>query len=62
MQDTVRVCVLSPSLKGLGIVDNPKEEAEGYDKPVIWRGWFGYTKILKTINRFFSPVRRTYNL
>lgn len=32
------VCVLSPSLKGLDIVDDPIEKAEGYDNSVIWGG------------------------
>lgn len=31
-------CVLSKSLKGLEIVDNPKDNAEGYPKKIIWSG------------------------
>lgn len=32
------VCVLSPNLKGLELVDDPKVVAEGYDKKIIWDG------------------------
>lgn len=31
-------CILSKSLKGLEIVDNPKDNADGYPKKVIWSG------------------------
>ena len=32
------VCVLSPSLKGLDIVDNPNTIPEGYSKDTVWDG------------------------
>lgn len=32
------VCVLSPELKGLEIVDNPHTTPEGYNENVIWEG------------------------
>jgi dipeptidase E len=32
------VCILSPSLKGLELVDEPYEVAAQYDKSVIWDG------------------------
>jgi len=32
------VCVLSPSLKGLDIVDNPNTIPEGYSKDAVWDG------------------------
>lgn len=32
------ICVLSPSLKGLEIVDSPNPIAEGYPPDVIWEG------------------------
>lgn len=32
------VCVLSPSLKGLELVDDPNIISEGYQKEVIWEG------------------------
>lgn len=32
------VCVLSPSLKGVDLVDDPSVLAEGYDSEVIWEG------------------------
>ena len=31
-------CILSKSLKGLEIVDNPKDNAEGYPKKIVWSG------------------------
>lgn len=32
------VCILSPSLKGLDIVDNPNTVSEGYSKDTVWDG------------------------
>ena len=32
------VCVLSPSLKGLELVDDPTITSEGYPKEVVWEG------------------------
>lgn len=32
------VCILSPELKGLEIVDNPNTSAEGYNNETIWKG------------------------
>lgn len=32
------ICILSPSLKGLDIVDNPKEVHEAYNKDIMWEG------------------------
>jgi len=32
------VCVLSPTLKGLEIVDDPNIISEGYKKDIIWEG------------------------
>jgi dipeptidase E len=32
------ICILSPSLKGLDIVDNPKEVQEAYNKDILWDG------------------------
>lgn len=32
------VCVLSPSLKGMEIVDDPKVKARGYNDTTIWQG------------------------
>lgn len=31
-------CVLSKSLKGLEIIDNPKDKAKGYPQKIIWSG------------------------
>lgn len=42
------VCVLSPSLKGLEIVDNPNTNSEGYPSNTIWEG-------LGLINFAFAP-------
>lgn len=46
------VCVLSPSLKGLEIVDDPNEKAAGYDDTVIWQG-------LGIIDWAFAPHYRS---
>ena len=46
------VCVLSPSLKGLEIVDDPNEKADGYDDSVIWKG-------LGIIDWAFAPHYRS---
>lgn len=32
------VCVLSPSLKGLDIIDDPNLSIEGYKDDVVWEG------------------------
>lgn len=32
------VCVLSPSLEGIHLADEPEAKAEGYDGKVIWEG------------------------
>lgn len=32
------VCILSPSLKGLELVDDPNAKAKGYPKETIWEG------------------------
>ncbi len=32
-------CVLSPSLHGVELVDNPNDVAEGYDNEVVWDGY-----------------------
>lgn len=42
------VCVLSPTLKGLEIIDDPNIISEGYQKDVIWEG-------LCLINFAFAP-------
>lgn len=46
------VCVLSPSLKGLEIVDDPNAKAKGYDKKTIWDG-------VGIINWAFAPHYRS---
>lgn len=42
------VCVLSPSLKGIELVDNPNLVVPGYPKKIIWRG-------IGLINWSFAP-------
>ncbi len=42
------VCVLSPTLKGLELVDDPNIVSEGYPKETIWEG-------LNLINFAFAP-------
>lgn len=38
-------CLLTPSLRGVELVDDPKDVPEGYDEPVIWDclGIIGYS-------------------
>ena len=46
------VCVLSPSLKGLELVDDPNSRAEGYSSETIWEG-------LGLIDFAFAPHYRS---